>query len=402
MTSPRRPMRLRCFAPLLVAVVAFFAAAASAAEPPPPRFRVTDLGAAHGVPAATALDRNGGGQVIGYWFDGANAPHTYLTRGPGPIDPAVHDLGNLPGGIAPQPAAVNDAGAAVVMGDTPGANDLYGRRSYYLAPGRSARDAVPIPTLGGEFGITEGMNNNGMVVGWSRLAPDLNVPWHAWAWTPGSGTRDLGTLYGGFSSALDVNDAGQVVGWSSADGRSSRAYRTAPGAAIRPEDDLGTFGGGYVSAMVINNAGQVAGYSASSISGGSHLFRTAPNVPINPATDDLGLLDGADLMEPNDMNERGDIVGQALLNGGGSGFHAFLAVGTTIYDLNDLVEPGSGIVLSEAWAINEAGNEILVTGGDQNTGRNRAVLLTLVPEPGAALGALVVGVLLCHRPRRQG
>ena len=126
----------------------------------------------------------------------------------------------------------------------------------------------------------------------------------------------------------------------------------------------------------------------------------SPEEIINPTTDDLGLLPGADLMEPNDMNERGDIVGQALMFGG-TEFHAFLAVGTRIYDLNDLVEPGSGILLDAALAINEAGDEILVTGSDRNSRRSRAVLLTIVPEPGAALGDLVAALLLCHRPRLQ-
>src|SRR5690242_20059080 len=75
--------------------------------------------------------------------------------------------------------------------------------------------------------------------------------------------------------------------------------------------DLGSLGGGDSVAFGINNSGQVAG-SSSGI-GGTHAFRTAPNKPINPTTDDLGI--GV----AHDINVSGQVVG----SNGNNFYHAF-------------------------------------------------------------------------------
>jgi probable HAF family extracellular repeat protein len=385
---------------LVLALIPLALAPAASAADEPPRFRVTDLGALHDGPA-TAWDMNAGGQVLGLWFDRGDLARTYLTPGPGPINPAAHDLGDLPGnGNTLRPAALDDAGNAVVMANTPGASDIYGRRSYYIPAGRTAADAVPIPTLGGEFGFTEGMNNRGQVVGWSRPVGAGSTPWHATLWSQATGTRDLGTLAGGYSRADDINDLGQVVGWSDAVGNNPRAFRTAPNAAIAPGDDIGTLGGTYAAAHVINNLGQAAGMSSVAGSTAVHLFRTSPNADINPATDDLGLLPDTVLVNAYDMNDRGDIVGEALLAEGG--FRAFLARGNDLYNLNDLaVGLPPGLILYGATAISETGDTILVTGSGPDN-RWRALLLTPVPEPtGAWACVLAMGTQL-RRTRRRG
>src|SRR5690348_8094633 len=61
--------------------------------------------------------------------------------------------------------------------------------------------------------------------------------------------------------------------------------------------DLGTLGGTISVAYGINASGQVVGWSYTGavdpLAGNiSHAFRTAPNKPINPITDDLGTLGG--------------------------------------------------------------------------------------------------------------
>ena len=69
--------------------------------------------------------------------------------------------------------------------------------------------------------------------------------------------------------------------------------------------DLGSLGGvnpfeasaSPASAQSINNAGQVAGYSYLPNNGGTRGFRTAPNSPINPATDAIPTLGGTSSAE---------------------------------------------------------------------------------------------------------
>jgi probable HAF family extracellular repeat protein len=62
-----------------------------------------------------------------------------------------------------------------------------------------------------------------------------------------------------------------------------------PGAQMYTVTDLGTLGGDYSFARSVNASGQVVGSSFTSTYY-YHAFRTAPNSPINPATDDLGTL----------------------------------------------------------------------------------------------------------------
>ena len=71
-------------------------------------------------------------------------------------------------------------------------------------------------------------------------------------------------------------------------------FLLATAASAQPQymiTDLGSLGGGQSGSGAnicnINNAGQVVGISTLP-SGAKHGFRTAPNQPINPQTDDLG------------------------------------------------------------------------------------------------------------------
>ena len=125
---------------------------------------------------------------------------------------------------------------------------------------------------------------------------------------------DLRTFVGGtWSTASGINAYGQVVGAASfaddARGHPSyHAFRTAPNRPINSAtDDLGTLGGSLSWATGINVSGQVVGW-ASSPKFLQEAFRTAPNSPINFATDDLGTLGGS-FSEANGINDSGEVVG---------------------------------------------------------------------------------------------
>jgi len=102
---------------------------------------------------------------------------------------------------------------------------------------------------------------------------------------------DLGKLHIGDvgSVASGINESGQVVGvgYSIEGGSTAHAFRTAPNRPINPVTD--DFGPG-TTAIGINSSGQVVGeFRFPTLpSNGVHAFRTAPNRRLNPATDDLG------------------------------------------------------------------------------------------------------------------
>jgi probable HAF family extracellular repeat protein len=189
------------------------------------------------------------------------------------------------------------------------------------------------------------------------------------------------------------------VGWVDG-GSSSQAFRTKPNSPIAVQDYLGSLGGSYTSAKAINDAGQVTGQSDITGNSVSDVFRTKPNASINPATDDLGGLQGSQWNEPFDINSEGDVVGWSYLTSINS-THGFVAFGdaNVMYDLNDLVDNRGNWVFDLAEGINDQG--LIVARATLNgTGFDHAFLLTPVPEPTVSM-LLPTALLLFRRTRRK-
>ena len=183
---------------------------------------------------------------------------------------------------------------------------------------------VALPTLGGRYSRASDINDKGVAVGNAELSTGPQV--HAVAWTnhrrTGWGIEDLGTLPGFVnSSANSINKHGVIVGWSY-----DATFTTS--SAFMVDDDTMTalpgLGGLRSAATGINAKGQIVGWS-----------------------------------EVLGTNAR----------------HAVLWDGCELIDLNTVLAPGSGWVLSNAAAINEHG-DIIGTGTDPD-GNVRGYILKL-------------------------
>ena len=294
---------------------------------------------------------------------------------------------------------------------------------------------IDLGTLGGNYSVATGVNDQGQVCGYSSLPPN-NFPTHAFLW---SGTMiDLGVLGGYFSYAEAVNNLGQVVGKSNGEGflwengvmmdmdtpygQSSEANdinilaqitgRKNSHAYIWEDGDWDmlevwpacSWSVGYG----INDSGQVAGSISCSqtsravlwdngkainlgvypgdyhswaydINNQSQIVGASRDVPGNHAVlwdgeeiIDLGVGDGS-LSQALAINDAGQIVGWF-----GDGYEnythrAFFWEDGVMTDLNELIPEDAGLLLKEAYDINLSGQ--IVGWGLNSEGFGHAFLL---------------------------
>jgi|HubBroStandDraft_6_1064221.scaffolds.fasta_scaffold39164_2 probable HAF family extracellular repeat protein len=168
------------------------------------------------------------------------------------------------------------------------------------------RGMVDLGTLGGTSGAPTGLNNRGQVIGQSKLAGDQTADPFLW---DGEKLIDMFTtgIGGSFVVANGINDAGEVVGAAAFSNNAFAAAIWRNGIVT----NLGVLPGDcYSEALVVNSHGQVVGGSFPCDFSAEHAF-----VWENGQILDLTKLippSGAQMVEPNALNDRGEIASDGL------------------------------------------------------------------------------------------
>ena len=145
---------------------------------------------------------------------------------------------------------INDAGIAIANAD-PGAG---GSSSLW---NQASQAVTPIPSLGGVT-IGRDLNAASIAVGSSQVGAFR----HAFRFDPATGqTRDLGTLGGNESEAEGINDTGVIVGWSLNAAGQKRGFIWDPNRQ-RMFELAPLAGHDEAQANDINQNGVIVGYSA--------------------------------------------------------------------------------------------------------------------------------------------
>lgn len=241
--------------------------------------------------------------------------------------------------------------------------DDEGNEHAYLA--RVEEGILDLGTLGGERSRAVSINKHGQVVGESRTESEDK---HAFLWTAQEGMLDLGTLGGTFSRAVDINDKGEVLGLSRTESGDTHAFLWTTKDGMVDITAPQSVPGGLAS-WEINNSSQVIGL----LSIGPDTFHAF--FWEDGEITDLGTLGGSRSWAYA-INKFGQVVGSSYTSSGDS--HAFIWENGMMSDLNDFLSPGSGWVLEGATDINDAG-QIIGSASINGQGPAHGFLMTPVP-----------------------
>jgi probable HAF family extracellular repeat protein len=343
-------------------------------------YSVTDLGSLSGSTYSYATGISNVGQVV--FNAGIGSTNGSPLRGFLYSDGQLLEISPLPGDTDISVADINNFGQ--VLANSANDNNFTGVTPLIYSDGTA--QSIDLN------GIAYAINDSGQVVGGTSgggIFPELAFPFGA-AFLYSNGTTTIvNTNLGENYVAYGLNNLSQVVGIFGSPGR---AFLYDNGAIT----NLGTFpGDDYSTAFDINDLGQVVGHSSpngiddataflySSTAGMISLGKLFPTDNYSSA---LGI------------NNNGQIVGLSGTNPNfftttGEGFRAFLYSDGIMQDLNSLIAPDSGVILTQAENINDRGE---IVGAGSINGELHAVLLTPqqeVPEPASTMGVLLFSAL---------
>lgn len=287
-----------------------------------------------GTTSGSGLDITEGGHVVGIMGGYATSERGFYYDGS-----QVIDLGTPPGGTYSQAHAINEEGCIV---------------------GRWGNTVTGIPTSREAFVWHEGMM--------SGLAHDLGTP---------------------ASDAQDINASGQVTGWmGSGLLQDGNPYIWQGGVVTL----LPVIGGGYEShGSAINNLGDVVGSGRritpedGEVEVRGFLWRDGELIEIPP-------LAGFSRCACSDINDARQVVGNCWYFDGNPNIQrSFIWQNGVTTDLNDLIDPDLGILVSNVDAVANSGR---ITGAAGTPEGTAAVILGPVDRPvGDIDGDCRVGVV---------
>lgn len=301
-------------------------------------YTITDLGTLGGN-ASGARGINANGQATGYLAKANGSSTAFLYTGG-----KMNSIGTL-GGTSAIGLAINSSGE--IAGYSTLASGDYNGFIY------NGSQMVSVGFLACCYSDAEGINDAGQVTGASSTA---NGAIHPYLYTNGKLT-DLGTLPGGsapgeWNTGEAVNNAGEVVGW----GYGHEGFKAILWSNGQIKD-LGDLGGGLSQAFGINDLGQITGqaYITGGIGADAFLFDNGTMQDLGTITSPTG--GNGQYSSGLGINRAGVVVGESTFqkNPLAITYHAFVYVNGRMKDLNRLIPPKSGWVLTTACSINDAG-----------------------------------------------
>jgi probable HAF family extracellular repeat protein len=296
-------------------------------------YTLEDLGTLNGAPLMPR-SINSSGHVVGNATTADGAGVAFILDGQ-----QARRIGSQVGEFI-EAHAINDKDE--VVGLSMGSDGFPFAVAYTTAGGIRAL-ALPQGYWSSAFGI----NASGQVTGYAGSSA-----LHAFRYSDADNVVYLGTFGGSESYGYGINDAGQVTGCSQTVDNKMHAFLSDDATSMV---DLGTLGGSQSCGVSINRHGQAAGWSWLFVEPTQHAFRYSKEAGL----EDLGTLGGADSFATA-INDDGTVVGWSL-DGNGER-HAFVFTDAEgLIDLNSLIDPALGWVLTEANGIN-AGGQIVGVG----------------------------------------
>lgn len=342
-------------------------------------YHVVALGTLGGT-TSEAYGLNDGGDVVGAAMDASGRMQAFRWR-----QGTMTGLGFLPDGTNSAARAVNR------HGDVAGHSGTWSNQYHPFL--WSTNVLEDLGTLGGPNGQGRAINDNGDLAGWAQLVgnsdPQAFVrrdgvvihvePYQNRASCEGNGINQTGRLCG-ITFLYSPNPRWWAFVWHDANGNGVDDFgEMMVLGSLAPKNSAGEYSGG----QDINDMGQVVGWTGiTNTSYPRHAFLVTPsnNVwkipssdinPTNALMRDLGTLGSpTNNSVAYSINNHSWIVGTSTTDSGTN--RAFLWRDGVMHDLNTLILPAPGWILTHATGINE-NHEIC--GYGQHNGQTRAFVL---------------------------